>query len=325
MCQIYGLRERKIKSLHSEWEKIHKVGHMLNWWGLGKLREDGCRRGLLKKITVKSWAPQKRCGVPEKNVWVDAKRFLKPSKKVWVPWKRCEPQDKIVWHQGKGWYARHGVSHLKKGAGRRRKKVRASEEKVRGAGGKGAGRRRKRCGASEEKVRGVGGKGAGRRRKKVRGAGGKGAGRRRKRCGAPEEKVRGAGGKRCSNLLHHFAADNGRLQTKVELSIKCNSKEHGIGLCVICCLLRYRAGRHLASCVFVVKKEHNDFGADSSNFHDILQLVTASSPFCSLDVALSKSAPSFYTATSSARRLTCGTPTADAMGVYVEKENEKES
>ena len=47
------------------------------------------------------------------------------------------------------------------------------------------------------------------------------------------------------------------------------------GLYLICSLLRYRAGRHLALCMFVVKKEHSDFWADSSIFHDVLQLVTA--------------------------------------------------
>ena len=38
-------------------------------------------------------------------------------------------------------------------------------------------------------------------------------------------------------------------------------RNFGFGLYLICCMLRYRAGRHLASCVFVVKKEHSDFGA----------------------------------------------------------------
>ena len=33
----------------------------------------------------------------------------------------------------------------------------------------------------------------------------------------------------------------------------------GFELYLICCLLRHRAGRHLASSVFVVKKEHSDF------------------------------------------------------------------
>ena len=33
----------------------------------------------------------------------------------------------------------------------------------------------------------------------------------------------------------------------------------GFGLYFVRCLLRHRSGRHLASCVFVVKKEHCDF------------------------------------------------------------------
>ena len=84
------------------------------------------------------------------------------------------------------------------------------------------------------------------------------------------------------------------------------------GLYLICFLLRYRAGRHLALCVFVVKKEHSDFVVDRSIFHDVLQLVSALSPSCSLDVALSKSVSSAHTATSSIRKLTCGAQTADA-------------
>ena len=63
---------------------------------------------------------------------------------------------------------------------------------------------------------------------------------------------------------------------------------------------------------FVVKKEHSDFGADSSIFHDVLQLVAVSSPFCSLDVALSKSVSCVHSVTSSAKRLTCGAPTVVA-------------
>ena len=50
----------------------------------------------------------------------------------------------------------------------------------------------------------------------------------------------------------------------------------------------------------MAKKEHSDFGADSFIFHDVLPLVTASSPFCSLGVALSKSVSCVHTATSEA-------------------------
>ena len=64
--------------------------------------------------------------------------------------------------------------------------------------------------------------------------------------------------------------------------------------------------------MFVVKKEHSNFCDDGSNFYDVLQLVTASSPFCGLDVALSKFVSCVHIATSLAKRLTCGTPTADA-------------
>ena len=89
-------------------------------------------------------------------------------------------------------------------------------------------------------------------------------------------------------------------------------RNFGFWLFLICCLLRYRAGRTLASCVYVVKMEHSDFWADSSIFLDMLQVVTASSPLCSLDVPLSKSVSCIHTASSSAKRLTCGAPTADA-------------
>ena len=85
----------------------------------------------------------------------------------------------------------------------------------------------------------------------------------------------------------------------------------GFRLYLIFCLLRYRAGRHPTSCVFVVKKEHSDYRADSLIFHEMLQVVTVSSPFCSLGVALSKSVSCDHTATSSAKRLTCGAPSAD--------------
>ena len=86
----------------------------------------------------------------------------------------------------------------------------------------------------------------------------------------------------------------------------------GLGLYLICCPLRYLTGRNLVSCVFVIKKLHSDFWADRSIFHDVLQLVPASNPFCSLDVALSMSVSCVHTATSSAMRLSCGVPTADA-------------
>ena len=43
-----------------------------------------------------------------------------------------------------------------------------------------------------------------------------------------------------------------------------------------------RTGRHFASYRFVVNKEHSDFLADSSIFHDVFQLVV-------LDVVLSNS------------------------------------
>ena len=59
--------------------------------------------------------------------------------------------------------------------------------------------------------------------------------------------------------------------------------------------MRHRAGRHFASCVFVVKKEHSDFLADNSVFHDMLQLVMASRPCCSLAVALYKSVSCTHT------------------------------
>ena len=77
-------------------------------------------------------------------------------------------------------------------------------------------------------------------------------------------------------------------------------RNFGFKLYLICCLLRCRAGRHHATCVFVVKKEHYDFWADNSIFHDVFHLVTASSPFCSVDVALSKTVSCVHTATSSA-------------------------
>ena len=85
----------------------------------------------------------------------------------------------------------------------------------------------------------------------------------------------------------------------------------GFGLYLICCLLRYRAGCHLASCMFVVKRS-TVFRPYSSVFHYVFQLVTVSGPFCSLDVTLSKSVFCVHTATLSVRRLICGTPTADA-------------
>ena len=85
------------------------------------------------------------------------------------------------------------------------------------------------------------------------------------------------------------------------------------GSCLTCCILRHGAGRLLPSCVFVGKREHSDFLADSFNFHDMLQHVTASSHFCGLDVPLSKSVSCVHTATSSEKRLTCGTPTAEKM------------
>ena len=85
-----------------------------------------------------------------------------------------------------------------------------------------------------------------------------------------------------------------------------------VELYLICCLLRNRAGRHHASCVFVVMKENSDFGAESSIFHYMLQLVTAYNPFCSLDVAISNSVFCVHTATSLGKRLICGAPTADA-------------
>ena len=62
--------------------------------------------------------------------------------------------------------------------------------------------------------------------------------------------------------------------------------------------------------MFVAKKEQSDLGADRSNFYVTLQLVPASSPFRRSDVALSKSVSYVHTATSSAKRLTCGAPTA---------------
>ena len=62
----------------------------------------------------------------------------------------------------------------------------------------------------------------------------------------------------------------------------------------------------------MVKKEHSDLLADSSNFHVVLQLATASSPLCSLDVTLSMSVFCVHTATSSTKRLTCGASNADA-------------
>ena len=97
-------------------------------------------------------------------------------------------------------------------------------------------------------------------------------------------------------------------------------RNFGFGLHLICCLLRYRAGRHLTSCMFVVKKEHSDFWAESSIFHDVLQLLTASTPFCSLDVTLSVSVSCIQTATSSAKRLTCKTPVADAWSSIWKRE-----
>ena len=57
-----------------------------------------------------------------------------------------------------------------------------------------------------------------------------------------------------------FPVDNERMQAKGELSMVCDSNELWVGLFLICSLLRYRAGRRLASCVFVVRKEHSNFG-----------------------------------------------------------------
>ena len=54
------------------------------------------------------------------------------------------------------------------------------------------------------------------------------------------------------------------------------------------------------------KEEHCDVWTGSSIFHDVLQLSTASSPFCSVDVALSKSMSCVHTATSLVKRLTDG-------------------
>ena len=99
---------------------------------------------------------------------------------------------------------------------------------------------------------------------------------------------------------------------KVSCRLYVIPRNFGFGLYLICCLLRYRARYHLASFVFVMKKEHSDFLDDSSIFHDVLQLLTESSPFCSLDVAVSKSVSCVHTATSPVKRLTCGSPISDA-------------
>ena len=86
-----------------------------------------------------------------------------------------------------------------------------------------------------------------------------------------------------------------------KLKVSCRSyvipRNFWFGLCWICCLLRHRAGRHIASCVFVAKKERSDFWADTSISHDGHQLATASSPFSSLRVALSMSVSCVHTAT----------------------------
>ena len=90
-------------------------------------------------------------------------------------------------------------------------------------------------------------------------------------------------------------------------------RNFGFGLYLICCLPRYRVGRHLATYVFVVKKENSDFWADSSILDYVLQLVSAYSPFCSLDVALSKCVSCVHNASSSTESLTCGAPTAGRL------------
>ena len=88
------------------------------------------------------------------------------------------------------------------------------------------------------------------------------------------------------------------------------SRNFGFWLCLICFLLRYRTERHLASCVFVVKKEHSDFW---------LQLVTAYGHFCCLDVTLSMFVSCVHTVTSSAKMITCGALTADARSSMLKR------
>ena len=64
--------------------------------------------------------------------------------------------------------------------------------------------------------------------------------------------------------------------------------------------------------MFVAEKEHSDFWAVSSIFHDVLKLITASSHYCSMDVALSMFVSCVHTATLLVKWLTSGTPSADA-------------
>ena len=87
-------------------------------------------------------------------------------------------------------------------------------------------------------------------------------------------------------------------------------RNFGFWLCLICCLLRYTAGRHLASCVFVLKKEHYDFLADSSIFHGCRFLqVRVLLPHCNIVGKEANGAP-----TADARKICsdridpCGTP-----------------
>ena len=93
----------------------------------------------------------------------------------------------------------------------------------------------------------------------------------------------------------------------------------GFGLYLNCYLLMHKAGRHLASCEFMAKKDYSDFVAERSNYLDVLQLATKYSPLCSLDVALFKSVSCVHSATSSAKRMTCGAPTTDARSSMVQR------
>ena len=108
-------------------------------------------------------------------------------------------------------------------------------------------------------------------------------------------------------------------KSKVSSRSYVTSWKFGFGLYLIRCLQRHRVGCHLASFVCVTKKEHSDFWAGSSIFQYMLQLAIASSPLCSLDVALSKTVFCVHAATSSVMRLTCGAPTADARSSMKER------